>query len=70
MKQVICPSCGRPYNLGYNGVVEGCDRCIGIERDKADHAWYPGETEHVYLFLDDGTEYLVTREQAFTDASA
>jgi hypothetical protein len=65
MKKVTCPKCNKKYNLGYNGVVSGCDKCLGIQRDKQGHAWYPGEKSHTYKPNNCELEYKVTRKQAF-----
>jgi hypothetical protein len=67
MKKVTCPKCNETYNLGYNGVIEGCDKCIGIKRDKQGHAWFKGETSHTYKPNNGGPEYNVTRKKAFSD---
>ena len=45
MKKAKCPKCGKVYKMGYNGVVEGCDKCLGIQRDRTGMAWRPDETE-------------------------
>ena len=65
MKKVTCPKCKKQYNLGYNGVGEGCDKCLGIERDKEGRAWYPGEKSHEYQPNNGSPAYTVTRKQAF-----
>jgi hypothetical protein len=35
-KKVIatCPHCGRKFQMGYTGTVDGCDSCTGVERDQ------------------------------------
>lgn len=38
-----CPKCGRVYLLGKTGVGDGCDRCMGIVRDRRGWAWGPDE---------------------------
>lgn len=30
-----CPHCHETYIIGRTGVVEGCDECLGIVRDRA-----------------------------------
>jgi hypothetical protein len=36
-KQTICPHCLKPYTLGVDGVVDGCDDCMAIVRNPVDH---------------------------------
>ena len=42
-----CPKCKRPYTLGVDGIVTGCDRCKHIKRDKDGNIWEPGERVQV-----------------------
>lgn len=34
----VCQICERNYTLGITGTVEGCDHCLGIERNPRDHS--------------------------------
>jgi hypothetical protein len=34
----VCQNCERNYTLGITGTVEGCDTCLGIERNPRDHS--------------------------------
>jgi len=65
MKKTICPKCGNEYQMGRDGATDGCDKCLGIERDREGFAWLPEETEHRYMRLADETIYTVTRAEAF-----
>lgn len=60
-----CPKCHKKYRLGYNGVLEGCDKCLKIQRDRFGHAWFPGEKTHTYRPNDGGPVFTRTREEAF-----
>lgn len=33
----ICPHCLCPYALGVTGTVDGCDTCLGIDRNPIDN---------------------------------
>lgn len=33
MTERTCPYCSGTYTVGVDGVVDGCDRCIGITRN-------------------------------------
>jgi pyruvate/2-oxoacid:ferredoxin oxidoreductase beta subunit len=35
LSERTCPGCGETYIIGKTGVVEGCDDCLNIERDRA-----------------------------------
>jgi hypothetical protein len=63
-----CPHCGNIYTLGYNGVVGGCDNCLGVERDNHGYAWMPGESSMELIPagapLDTDQLETVTREEA------
>jgi hypothetical protein len=63
MVEKICQKCGKSYFLGYTGVVDGCDKCMGIQRDKGDFAWYPDENEHTYAPVDGSPEFTVKRSE-------
>lgn len=65
MTKKVCPHCKKKYNLGYNGVVEGCDKCLGIKRDKQGYAWFPHDRTHTFHPNDGAPDYTVTRQQAF-----
>lgn len=60
-----CQSCGRIFRMGYNGTVDGCDSCMGVERDRNGYAWGPGETEQTYEEVETGKTFTVKREDAF-----
>lgn len=72
-KKVVCkikgPHCLGTFRMGYDGTVDGCDPCTGIQRDKNGYAWDAGETEQTYRpngAPDDGSQdFTVTRRQAF-----
>jgi hypothetical protein len=34
----VCQYCEHQYTLGITGTVEGCDQCLGIERNPRDHS--------------------------------
>lgn len=38
-----CVICGRVFDLGWDGTVDGCDKCTGVRRDRGGNAWYPQE---------------------------
>jgi hypothetical protein len=63
-----CPKCKKEYRLGYEGVCNGCDKCLGIERIAdigSNHsAWERGEKYHDYMDVKTGKVTRVTREQA------
>lgn len=63
-KVATCPKCGQPYEMGYNGVVDGCDACMGVQRDPNGYAWYPGETENTYQAVGGGEPFTVARDDA------
>jgi hypothetical protein len=63
--ELMCPQCGRAYRLGYDGVMDGCDECQGVKRDKDGFAWHPDEKQHTYAPVDGSAEFVVTREEAF-----
>jgi hypothetical protein len=66
MKKATCPTCKKEYSMGYDGTVDGCDKCQGIIRDGNDYAWKPGENEHNYKDVATGRVYTVTRKEAFS----
>lgn len=57
----ICPSCKRYYRLGYNGTVDGCDKCMGVSRDGDGYVYGRGETE--ITLMDVGTGKITTRRR-------
>jgi predicted nucleic acid-binding Zn-ribbon protein len=44
---VTCPKCGKLYRLGQDGVITGCDACMGVVRDGRGFAWAPGQVFEV-----------------------
>lgn len=40
---IICPHCDKPFVLGKNGVVGGCDSCLDVVRDTYGTLVYPPE---------------------------
>lgn len=34
----VCQICESNYIIGFTGTVEGCDKCLGIERNPRDHS--------------------------------
>jgi hypothetical protein len=61
-----CRHCGKHYWLGVTGTADGCDACLGIERDRKGRAWLPDETEQVFE-SGDGGEITVARADAFAE---
>lgn len=61
-----CPKCGKKFDMGYNGTVDGCDQCTGTKRDKRGYAWGPRERVHTYLDLKTGKLIKVKRADAFS----
>lgn len=51
--------------MGYNGTVDGCDKCTGVKRDKNGYAWDPGERVHLYQDIETGEITKVKRADAF-----
>jgi len=72
-KNVVCkikgPKCLGTFQMGYNGTVDGCDNCTGVQRDKNGYAWDLGETTQTYRPVgapDNGSQdFTVTRDEAF-----
>lgn len=64
-----CTKCGGEFTAGVDGILDpvACDVCMRIERDNTeDHAfWLPEEKGQWRLDLETGTEFYITREQAF-----
>ena len=61
-----CKHCGKSFEMGDNGTVDGCDKCTGVQRDKKGYAWKAGETEQAYRPVgveDDSQDFVVTREE-------
>jgi hypothetical protein len=62
-----CKRCGNTFELGLNGTIHDCDKCLYIKRDSNGFFWYPTE-EEIVLRPVNGTEkddYVVTRQEAF-----
>ena len=59
-----CPKCHQGYVMGWNGTVDGCDKCLGIVRDSNGHAWEPGEKYHDYQDESTGKVFRVARRSA------
>jgi hypothetical protein len=51
--------------MGYNGIVNNCDQCAGVQRDANGFAWLPGEMEMVLQDMQTGEIRTVTRSEAF-----
>lgn len=64
MKRAVCPKCGETYQVGFNGVIDGCDRCLNIERDQNGYAWFSDEQSHTYKPVNGGAEFTVNRKVA------
>jgi hypothetical protein len=43
MKTEICKLCKQEYILGFTGMIDGCDKCLGIIRDSDGYAYKPNE---------------------------
>jgi hypothetical protein len=59
-----CPKCKQGYVMGWNGIVEGCDKCLGVVRDSQGNFWEPGEKHADYLDLSTGRTFRVSRRTA------
>lgn len=59
-----CPKCGKGYRMGYNGITDGCDKCLDIKRDKQGHFWLPRERIHIYEEVGTGKFFKVKRSDA------
>lgn len=59
--QAICQLCGKTYDMGYNGTIDGCDDCLGVQRDMRGHVWHPDDTHHVYVNFDGSLDRVVMR---------
>ena len=68
-KKSKCPKCGQNFRMGYDGTVDGCDKCTGVERDKDGYVW--GKDEQVQTRVPIATAnkmstwFKVTRAEAF-----
>jgi len=60
-----CNICGKSYVLGVNGIIDGCDACLGIKRDAQGNYWTPEEQQIEWYPVDGGAPYIETREEAF-----
>lgn len=67
MKKITkrCPKCGTYYQLGYNGMKGGCDKCLGIERDVNGEAWGLTEITQQRMDVETGQEFTLYRSQVF-----
>ena len=65
---MTCPTCKRRFTPGVNGLRltpgPGCDKCLGIVRDKTGAPWLPREVEHLVDNPNTGKPITVTREEA------
>ena len=68
MKTEICKTCKKPFNLGYNGTIHGCDKCTGVQRDNTPDraAWMPDELVQVRQSVQTGEVFTITRDEAFS----
>jgi len=65
MKKTLCKICRKYFYMGYNGTVDGCDRCTKTVRDPDGGAWAPNEKHHDYLVSENPLKtFRVTRRQA------
>ena len=66
----ICQICGETFEMGYNGTVDGCDKCTGVKRDKYGYAWEKGgrvQTRVPNVTVNDkATRFKAKRKDAFT----
>ena len=51
--------------MGENGMIDGCDTCRGIERDKDGYAWETGEKFQYRQRVGTDTIYRISRKVAF-----
>lgn len=57
----ICKICGKEFNLGFDGTVDGCDSCTGVKRDKNGYAYDADEVEQGAWFANvDGSDAVLT----------
>ena len=56
-----CKKCGKKYTLGVAGTFKGCDKCLGITRDKHGYAWDPGEKTMLLMSIRTGKVKRVKR---------
>jgi hypothetical protein len=59
-----CPKCKQGYVMGWNGTVDGCDRCTGTVRDSEGNAWGRGEKTQTYQDVATGKVFTVSRRKA------
>jgi len=68
-KKSKCPKGGGNFRMGYDGTVDGCDKCLSVKRDKNGYAWGKRERVHTYTPVetadDKSTWVKVTRAEAF-----
>lgn len=60
-KSAVCPNCRKHYRMGYNGTVDGCDKCMGVVRDGDGYVYGRGETE--ITLMDVGTGKITKRKR-------
>ena len=60
-----CKICNKNYKIGCAGTVNGCDKCLGIQRDVNGYAWLPEETYQDYENVKTGKVTRVSRGDAF-----
>ena len=63
--EATCKICGKAYTMGENGMIDGCDTCRGIERDKDGCAWEKGEKFQYRQRVGTDTIYRISRKVAF-----
>jgi predicted nucleic acid-binding Zn-ribbon protein len=64
-----CKKCGKIYKLGRNGIIGGCDTCLGIRREKDGTFWRREETyqDRIPVGKKPDAIYRVSRKDVFPD---
>ena len=59
-----CKICKQGFVMGWNGTVDGCDKCTKTVRDSEGIAWAPGEKSQTFLDVSTGRIFTVSRRKA------
>lgn len=51
--------------MGYNGTVDGCDKCTGVERDQNGFAWMKGEKRKTLFDFKTNERTTISRPEEF-----
>jgi hypothetical protein len=60
-----CPHCNKKFRMGYNGTVDGCDACTGVERDVNGDEWRKGEKRQTRLDIATKKTFYLFRKDVF-----